>query len=305
MEEDTVVMGGKQESGQKSEKISPKDTWRQVAIGGGVGVLSGAGASVALNAATNHEVPVVEPDLAPESPNGVEAAIATEAPTTVEAPAAVDGTVGVATVPDGMSFGDAFLAAREQVGAGGVFVWNGQVYHTYTADEWNAMSEAEHAQFGNRINVVYAGQPPVQEPDVVVVYQQEGAGPQVGHASPDTGHPMAQPAIQQTTGAEVEPEVEVLECGTVTNDDGSQMDVAVVSVNGEEVGVIDVNQDGVADVMAADVNGNGTIDQGEIADVSSEGIQMQPLQDQYLAQNDPALQGPDYVNDGDVTSYTV
>ena len=292
MEEDTVVMNGKQ-NGQKKEKVSPNDTWRQVAVGSIVGVLSGAGASIAVNAATSDVEFVVEPDVAPESLEGVEGS------------ATVDGTVGVATVPEGLSFGEAFLAAREQVGAGGVFVWNGHVYHTYTADEWNAMSEAERAEFGNQVNVVYADQSPTVEPEVVVIYQQGEGGTQTQRPESETGQSVAQTTSQQTSGTEAEPHVEVLECGTVTNDDGSQMDVAVVSVNGEEVGIIDVDQDGMADVMVADVNGNGTIDQGEIADVSSEEMPMQPLQDQYLAQNDPSLQGPDYVNDGDVESFVV
>lgn len=45
------------------------------------------------------------------------------------------------------NFSDAFAQAREQVGPGGAFEWNGKVYGTYYETEWNAMSQAEQAEF--------------------------------------------------------------------------------------------------------------------------------------------------------------
>lgn len=42
-----------------------------------------------------------------------------------------------------MSFGDAFAAAREDLGPGETFEWHGNVYSTYTAEEWNAAHPAE------------------------------------------------------------------------------------------------------------------------------------------------------------------
>ncbi len=46
------------------------------------------------------------------------------------APHASDGTV-----TDDMSFSEAFASAREELGAGGVFEWNGQLYGTFYATE--------------------------------------------------------------------------------------------------------------------------------------------------------------------------
>lgn len=99
-------------------------------------------------------------------------------------------------------------------------------------------------------------------------------------------------------------EVEVVGYERITNDDGSQSDIAVINVNGNEIGVIDANLDGNADVIACDVNGNGIIDAGETQDVHDQGIAMQPLQDAAgfnpgFASNDI----PDYVNDADVDTY--
>ena len=41
----------------------------------------------------------------------------------------------------------AFSSARQEVGAGGVFVWKGQLYNTYTAEEWEELSADEKDEF--------------------------------------------------------------------------------------------------------------------------------------------------------------
>lgn len=107
-----------------------------------------------------------------------------------------------------------------------------------------------------------------------------------------------------TPQPEKETEVEVVGYDRVTNEDGSQMDIAVLNVNGNEVGVIDANLDGEADAFVRDLNQNGVIEDGEIEIVQGQGIAMQPLADAagfnpQFAQNDL----PDYVNDADVDTY--
>lgn len=115
--------------------------------------------------------------------------------------------------------------------------------------------------------------------------------------------PTPQPKPEPPT-PEPEPEVEVLGYDRVTNEDGSQMDIAVLNVNGNEVGVIDANLDGEADALVCDINQNGVIEEGEMEIVQGQGIAMQPFQDAagfnpQFAQNDL----PDYVNDADVDTY--
>lgn len=115
--------------------------------------------------------------------------------------------------------------------------------------------------------------------------------------------PTPQPKPEPPTPGP-EPEVEVLGYDRVTNEDGSQMDIAVLNVNGNEVGVIDANLDGEADALVCDLNQNGVIEEGEIEIVQGQGIAMQPLADAagfnpQFAQNDL----PDYVNDADVDTY--
>ena len=50
-------------------------------------------------------------------------------------------------INDNMAFEDAYTAAREEVGAGGIFSWHGQVYNTYTVEEWQGLSLAQRQEF--------------------------------------------------------------------------------------------------------------------------------------------------------------
>lgn len=140
---------------------------------------------------------------------------------------------------------------------------------------------------------------------------QEAPTPQPTPAPKPTPAPEPAPKPEPQPAPEPKPEpqpandeIEVIGYDRITNEDGSQMDVAVLNVNGNEVGVVDVNLDGEADAIICDANQNGIIEEGEMQIVQGEGIAMQPFADaagfnpQY-AQNDL----PDYVNDADVDTY--
>lgn len=119
--------------------------------------------------------------------------------------------------------------------------------------------------------------------------------------------PTPQPEPEPTPGpTPEEPEIEVVSYETVTNEDGSQMDVAVVNTQGQTVMIADVDQNGIADVMASDLNNNGQLDNGEIVDISEQNIAMQPLQEvaniggnEMIAQTNDV----DYINDANVDDY--
>ena len=119
--------------------------------------------------------------------------------------------------------------------------------------------------------------------------------------------PTPQPEPEPNPGpTPEEPEIEVVSYETVTNEDGSQMDVAVVNAQGQTVMIADVDQNGVADVMASDLNNNGQLDNGEIVDISEQKIAMQPLQEaanmggnEMIAQTNDV----DYINDANVDDY--
>ena len=155
---------------------------------------------------------------------------------------------------------------------------------------------------------------PEEEQDVEVVSSQPS---KTGGSTPShnpTSHPTPQPATEPNPTPEPTPaseprpesEIEVVSYETVTNEDGSQMDVAVVNAQGQAVMIADVDQNGLADIMASDLNYNGQLEHGEIVDVSDQNIAMQPLQDaaNMNGNNMVAQTGePDYINDANVDDY--
>lgn len=50
-------------------------------------------------------------------------------------------------VEEQMTFGQAYAAAREETGPGGIFSWHGQVYNTYTVEEWQGLSLGQRQEF--------------------------------------------------------------------------------------------------------------------------------------------------------------
>ena len=136
-----------------TEKANKKLSWKQVTIGGVSGVVLGA-VSTAAYAGTGKQEEVEELESTPVAG--------------VDGQAHVDTVIPVAEVDNALPFAQAFASARHQVGAGGVFVWHGKVFNTYTAEEWESMSDAEHAGFGSHLSISYNdGNPPkVQSDDV-------------------------------------------------------------------------------------------------------------------------------------------
>ena len=197
-----------------------------------------------------------------------------------EAAAAVESNAPVADVSDEMSFGEAFAAAREEVGAGGVFVWNGGIYGTYYADEWAAMSEAEQAAFNNQVDYSLLNE--------------------------SNSNTMAQnnTTTAEPSTADGNDEVQVLGFSEIENEDGSTATVGVLGVEGQEVYIVDANQDGTFETVIADANRDGEITANEAANIENEGLTVQALEEQMLQQTDPLLaEGPDYTNDADVHEY--
>ena len=106
-----------------------------------------------------NDVETVEPDVIEPADNeiiepysdeseGVNVEETDEEVEPVEEVEIYDGQVSLAeSVDDSMSFAEAFSSARQEVGAGGVFVWKGQLYNTYTAEEWEELSADEKDEF--------------------------------------------------------------------------------------------------------------------------------------------------------------
>lgn len=203
-----------------------KQTWKQVSISGVTGILMGAGAMKAMQSMA-----------AGESENNAEQAIA-EADTPY----------------DNMSFREAFDAARAELGAGGVFRWHGNIYNTYTADEWNAKTAKEQDDFAEQVGAEISAED--VDTDVNIVSNDNVNGNEVA---------VSEQAAETTENAD--DDVRVLGYGDVTLDNGRTVTVEELEVNGQRVAVIDVDQDGEADLAMTDLNHNQQMDEGEVIDL--------------------------------------
>lgn len=117
-------------------------------------------------------------------------------------------------------------------------------------------------------------------------------------------------AEAQTLPATDEPEVKVIAVENNVDMNGQTVDVAAVSMNGQNVIFVDENQNGEVDIAIADLNNNGQIEDGEASNVSEQHIMM-PTADDVVqpglaeASHDGTDDLPDYSNNADITMYDV
>ncbi len=257
--------------------------WKEVMIGGVSGIMLGSAGTFAATAAP---IDVTEGIAEENLDENVE-----ETTETIVA----HGNVA-SGVTDDMSFSEAFATARHEVGAGGCFVWHGNVYGTYYANEWNAMTPDQRDEFvSSTIGV-----------DTTSNSNQYYAG----NTAEAQTHQNAQPEEQVE---EEDLTVEVLGVEQVQNEDGSVSNIGAASINGQAVYFIDVDgQDNQFDLMVADLNGDGQLDENEIVDITDQHMAVSQFTEiaqvsgngsgshdeveQYYASNENL---PDYVNDAD------
>ena len=212
--------------------------------------------------------------------------------------------VRVAQVDDNASFSQAFADARAQVGPGGVFEWHGRVYGTYYKDEWDNMTAEQKHEYQASIDYkdVISDESMAQHLNDMAQHNATHHDSNVNHTSYNTQETIAKPETpndsQDISSEDVD--VQVLEVGrTDINGDGIPENAAVLEVNGHEVLIVDIDQDGIADAALCDVDNDGQV---EIADLSGENMSMpeQSAGDAYMAQTDNA---PDYMNNANVGMY--
>ncbi len=296
--------------------------WKTVAIGGTAGILMGAAGAFAGNAALNGVgtlsspssseeediITIADDEDDPSSVINVQAenvvinndvepeVIAEPVPEPVVEPV-VEPVYVSPEVNDDMSFNDAFAAAREELGPGGLFVWHGNVYNTYYAEEWNAMSSESQEAFADSASNV----------NIPVYHNVNTTEDYIAYA-PDT----AQDDIMVVS----EPDDDVHIIGVYEeNIDGQNMYIGEVEMAGENVVLVDGDQDGLFDVLIADMDGDGMIADNEFVDISSDGILVSDLAGESMASYDDPVayrdtvdydsaghsDMPDYMNDADVS----
>lgn len=241
--------------------------------------------------------PDTDPVLSADTAGGV--ARASEATVTggqaVEAAAAEPGLPPIATgVSDDMSFSQAFAAARAEVGAGGAFEWHGRVYGTYYKNEWDGMSVQErhdfevaairgsHVETAAHTSSAHADHYAVDE--TVDKYTHDGQSEYTQH---DT--------VQADTVDD--DEVRILGLESVQDEDGGQVNIAALDINGEHAMLVDIDNDQVMDVMVHDDNGDGQISEDEIQNITEYNITVNDIQDRLQSQEGTVTAGQYASND--------
>lgn len=161
MNEETIIENRPLINGQ-NDKQGESISWKHVLLGGVPGILMGAGLVYAskADAANYNKEELAEQNSAnvPDSEKLVNNVSEESLP--------------VAKLHNELSFGEAFAQARAEVGSGGVFIWHGGIYNTYTVEEWNAMTPQQKIDFAHQVNPEYQAHeiptPTDAQPEVVV-----------------------------------------------------------------------------------------------------------------------------------------
>ncbi len=229
-----------------------KTGWKRVAIGGVSGIMVGSAAAYAATHLLGNQDAEQPAD-----------------DTKDDAAAQTADTKMATTVSDDMTFEDAFAAARDEVGAGGVFTWHDNVYGTFTTAEWEAMTPQEQMDYFAAISgqevpqhePVAAAQPAVQE---VHHYHHAVDNTPAQATAQHTADPVQQdqfvPGSDTHTTADSGIHV-VGEVETITNGDGTVTHVVPIEAGGH-AGIIMGEQQ--PDVAIIDINDNMRLDQQDV-----------------------------------------
>jgi len=285
MNEETIIEKRPGINGHEEHK-KEDESWKYVTLGGFSGILMGTGLIYAVrNVAATESAS----DSAPETPEEVQDEQQEE---NTSAP-----TLPVAQIHNDLSFGEAFAAARAEVGPGGVFIWHGGIYNTYTADEWGAMTPEQKEDFAHHVN------PEIPANEI---------------PTPTDAHPDV--VAQSTTDTEVHPvsdtgDVQMVEQQIAQNFDMGE-DVHIVgyaNAEGHLVVGYDATGDGQADVAIIDVDNDlrpsdadVIVDrEGNMATLGELNDDQAPSQMTAMENPDVAPDMPDYMNDANVDDMNV
>lgn len=256
MEATTINQANAQNVKSSNKSAAVKDVVKKVVIDGVPCVVIGGLAGMIAGRQTARDVVA-------------EAMSETPAETT-ETTAAVATDVKVATsVTDDMTFAEAFAAARQEVGAGGAFEWRGTVYGTYYANEWDAMSSEEQAQFSASA-IGSAAQNDAQHATTTSSATEDNNVHTANHTSASEPSATAEPAASD------EADVQVVDVMT-QNEDGTLVTYTQAYVNGDAVIFAEVDGDDIVDVMITDANNNNEFDQEDVFDIRDQEIHQSHL----------------------------
>ena len=240
------------------EREETKDTaprfWQAVLVGGIPGILIGASGTSVIQTMTSPSEAPDEVSVAPaENPTDIQVAH---------------------SVTNDMSFNQAFATARAEIGPGGAFVWHGNVYTTFRADdaEWQEMSDEERAEFGQQV-ISQVPCPPYtpteNEPEIVAVDEAE---------------------------AEADVDVHIVGVEEVALESGASVIVGYGAVDGHYSEFVDSDGDGEVDTVMIDINDDGYYAQEEVFDAEGAGITVNDMVEEAALNN--GVSPDDIINSG-------
>jgi hypothetical protein len=210
-----------------------------------------------------------------------------------------------------MSFSEAFSAAREELGAGGVFAWHGQYYNTFYAEELNDNNQpvVEYEVTGHHpldpLEDYDSGPAPANEgsieqdspgmeeegsPDVMAAdFDMDGSVDAVYVDLNEDGSADAAYTDLNQDGQITEDEVVLIHDPDnlerpETPSDGSMLSVDTNADGVDDILLADVEGDQVADAVGIDQNSDMQIDESEIIILNPEameGTEIQPEEVEY------------------------
>ena len=159
----------------KAVKVKEAKSWKKVTIGGISVIALGTAVHAIMKGnekddennlfTDGFELPnpsksstVTEPETPSESP--VQDTQPKEAPVDTPHVQEAATSLRMATqVHDNMTFGQAFATARKEVGPGGIFEFESEIFSTYQADEWDNLSVSERHAYNEKVNAVIREEP--------------------------------------------------------------------------------------------------------------------------------------------------
>lgn len=234
MKNEETVFNNRIQSNEIEDKRNNVAPWKYVTLGGVAGILMGAGSLYAGQKVVKEFVSESEEDVNDESNTQVTAS-----------------EIRVANVGQDLSFGQAFAAARAEVGPGGVFYWHGGIYNTFTAEEWSAMSVEQKNEFAQHVQPEYhphdLSTPTDANTQVIVVH-----------------HVYHNEDIQSSSNKTEGVEVAGHQADSNVTQDGDVHIVGYANVQGHVAVGVDLDNDGQADVAIIDVDDNQIVSDPDI-----------------------------------------
>lgn len=286
MNEETIIEKRPVINGQEENKKG-EGSWKHVTLGGVSGILMGAGLLY-----TGQAIAATMTDAL----DGTADTAAAEAQQTGNA---YQASLPVAQMHNDLSFGEAFAAARAEVGPGGVFIWHGGIYNTYTADEWNSMTPQQKDDFAHHVNPeVHADEIPTPtdtHPDVA--FQPVATTAEVHPVGNTSDVQMVDPQVAQAYQALEGEDVHIV--GYANVDGHLAVGYDFTGDDQADVAIIDFGPQGPSDddVVVASTGQRATL--GELAN--------EPDSNQTAAMENPDVAPgmPDYMNDANIDDMNV